>query len=116
MALSRAANFSQGDDGWKTVKDTTTKARGKGTAINASMIGQMDRVIKERYSSKDSAIILDSSRTAYIGVRCRTHELLLETFTLNGQLTISLGHDRVLWSDECVQEYLSEFRRILTCI
>ena len=118
MALSRASNFSKGDDGWKSIKQDQSqeKKRGKGTAINASMIGAMDRVIKREYSGVDGALFLDSARTAYIGVRCRTHELLLETFTLNGQLTITLGHDKVMWSDECVREYLQEFRRILEAL
>ncbi|TIA92539.1 hypothetical protein E3P99_00569 [Wallemia hederae] len=118
MALSRASNFSKGDDGWKSIKQDQSqeKKRGKGTAINASMIGAMDRVIKREYSSVNGAVSLDSSRTAYIGVRCRQHELLLETFTLNGQLTITLGHDKVMWNDECVREYLQEFRRILEAL
>ncbi|TIA87646.1 hypothetical protein E3P99_03057 [Wallemia hederae] len=117
MALSLAPFFSKGVDGFIAIKeDLQEKRRGNSTAIDASMIGAMDKVIKREYSGVDGAVSLDSARTAYIGVRCRAHELLLETFTLNGQLTITLGHDKVKWSDECVIEYLQEFKRILEAL
>lgn len=80
------------------------------------MLGSMDRILKPSYTGKNYTLSLDKQRQAYIGVRCRTQEVLLETFTLNGQLTISLGYDRVLWPDESVDDYLEEFKRILSCI
>ncbi|TIA74408.1 hypothetical protein E3P81_01231 [Wallemia ichthyophaga] len=117
MALSRAAHFAQGGDGWKAVKEkgdeTQQSQRGKGTAINASMLGVMN--VKQLYQATDGVIMLDQSpsRSALLGVRCRSNELLLETFSLGGQLTVSLGKDGVQWGDECVREYLDEFERIL---
>ncbi|TIB73891.1 hypothetical protein E3Q22_04279 [Wallemia mellicola] len=102
MAMARARTFSEGHDGWKIVKQTESNSqlRGKGTAINGSMLGSMDKILKPSYTAKTYTLSLDNQRQAYIGVRCRTQEVLLETFTLNGQLTISLGYDRVLWPDE----------------
>lgn len=46
------------------------------------MIGSMDRLFSSEYTFKNSKICIDKERLAYIGVRCRENELLLETYVI----------------------------------
>ncbi|GAA5865685.1 hypothetical protein JCM1840_003218 [Sporobolomyces johnsonii] len=83
------------------------------TAINASMIGDVDRLLPTTFSFPPSATSRLRLHDMLVGTRLHRGEgMLMETFTWDGMIQVCLGVDDKLMSQEHVEGILDGMRRI----
>ncbi|GAA5959294.1 hypothetical protein JCM21900_003918 [Sporobolomyces salmonicolor] len=83
------------------------------TAINASMIGDVDRLLPTTFSFPPSTASHLRLHEMLVGTRLHRREgMLMETFTWDGMIQVCLGVDDKLIRDEHVEGILEGMRRI----
>ncbi|KAK4046261.1 hypothetical protein OIV83_006184, partial [Microbotryomycetes sp. JL201] len=79
------------------------------TTFNASMIGDVDRVLSTSYSLDGAGANSKTIRLSDLGIGTRLHHgegMLCETWTFDSQMTVSIGFDEALVDESLVDNIL----------
>lgn len=94
---------------------TKRNMQGPGSSLNFSMVGLLDRVLPSQLDLADRVQggKLEVGDDLLFGVRTRAGEAFGTSYTFKGQLSLEMGHDRVVWDTSKIEEYLELMKHII---